>query len=156
MPVYQRYNKHLIEYLRDTMQMRPLAHLLAMEHAKRMYSITDSSELARKINEMPDCSFQISWKIESKFNLLGGAPPSDIITIYKKRGSVRIDFNIINVFSSRHKPQKGKFSFIFRDKPDLTFVYIDHKAKKIVNLYGETEVEEIERRAESFIKEGDR
>lgn len=104
LPIYQRYHRHLIEHLRDSMQMRSMAHLLAMEHARRMYSLNDTSEVARELSEIPDCSFQVAWKIESKFSLLGGAPPSDVITIYKKRGSVRIDFNIINVFSNREKP----------------------------------------------------
>jgi hypothetical protein len=71
-------------------------------------------------------------------------------------GRVRIDFNIINVFSNKLKPEQGKYSFIFHDKPDLTLVYIDHKNRKIVNLYSQAEVDEIERRAEIFIKEGDR
>lgn len=92
------------------------------------------------------------WKVESKFNFIGGPTPSDIITIYKRRGNVRIDFNIINIFSSKGKPERGKYSLIFKTKPDLIFVYIDHRNRKIVDLFGEASVEEIEKRAEVFLK----
>jgi hypothetical protein len=95
---------------------------------------------------------QMAWKIESKFNLVGGPPPSDVITIYKRKGNVRVDFNLINVFSNKVKPERGKYSFIFKEKPDLTLVFIDHRNRKIVDLFGEASVEDIEKRAEVFIK----
>lgn len=133
-----------------------MAHLLGLEHTKNIYSLRNAPEIFSKIEEMPDFSMQLMWKIESKFNLMGGPPPSDIITIYKRKGCVRLDFNLINVFSSKDKPSRGKYSFIFKEKPDLTFVFIDHKNKKIIDMFGEAAVEDIEKRAEVFLKEGDK
>lgn len=42
MPIYQKYTKNLIEYVRDNSDIKLMAHLLGLEHTKKIYSLRDS------------------------------------------------------------------------------------------------------------------
>ena len=42
---------------------------------------------------MPDCCLQIHWKTNKGF-LSFKQLPKDVITVYKKKGSLRIDYHI--------------------------------------------------------------
>lgn len=112
-PSYQRYYKNLIEETKDTNQLRLLANILGLEYAKRYYTIGASEDLVSRLENMKDCSFQIAWKLVSKFSLIG-TPPNDVITVYKRGSNVRIDFNMTNLFTNRMKPEKGRYSFLFK------------------------------------------
>lgn len=56
----------------------------------------NNAEINKKMNEIPDCCFQIHWKTYKGF-LSFKQLPKDIITIYKKAGSLRIDYHVDDI-----------------------------------------------------------
>lgn len=84
---------------------------------------------------MPDCCFQIHWKTFKGF-LSFRQLPKDIITVYKKGSSLRIDYHVDDIQSLITQPQH--FSILIRAEDNtnskLQYYYIDHHNRKIYNL----------------------
>lgn len=58
---------------------------------------------------MPDCCLQIHWKTNKGF-LSFKQLPKDVITVYKKKGSLRIDYHIDDL--QQVNAEQGHFSIL--------------------------------------------
>lgn len=56
-------------------------------------------DVYKKLADIPDCCLQIHWKTFKGF-LSFKQLPKDIITIYKKGGSIRIDYHLDDILAN--------------------------------------------------------
>ena len=134
MPLSQSYTRNIIEYCRDN-NIQLLAKLLALDTSRELYYFKSNKGLIEALEKIPDCSFQITWKQQAK---LFGEAYTDSIKVYKKRASLRFDFNVLGVFDK--SITKGSHSLIFKGKPDIEYYWVDYNGKKITNLIKEIDI----------------
>lgn len=68
-------------------------NILSYLEIRKLKDIKKDKTLYEKISSLPNCCFQIHWKT-FKGILTFKQLPKDIVGVYKKDGSLRIDYHI--------------------------------------------------------------
>lgn len=116
-------------------QYQQIINFITFSEVRKLKDLKKNKELFEKMVEIPNCYFQIHWKT-CKGILTFKQLPKDIITIFKKDGFLRIDYNVDDL----EKPSpNGHYSILIKTYKNkkMEFYLINNNKKKIVDLMKE-------------------
>jgi hypothetical protein len=108
--------------------------MLCWQSFYEMKKLRKDAQLSDVLSGFPDCSFQINWQ-EYRNMLCLKELPQDIVSVYKRKYSLRIDFHIADL-QKWDKKKHSHYSLILKAEPtqEVKLYLIDHGQKKIRDL----------------------
>lgn len=124
-----------MEVLLHHRQFQQIVNVLSMNEVYKLKKLKkNNTVIGNFLKEIPECYLQIHWKTSKGF-LSFKQLPKDIVSIYKKGGSLRIDYHVDDIQQTSSQPKN--YSILIRTNteesaiPKLQYYLINHSSKKI-------------------------